>query len=130
MSTPAVLSIGEVARQTGKAASAIRYYESIGLLPAPIRVAGRRRYSPETVRSLAVVETAQRAGLTLDEIRLLLDRPGGEELRAVAERKLPELDALIGRAELVRTWLEHAARCECPDLDACPLFDEPRLPSR
>jgi MerR family redox-sensitive transcriptional activator SoxR len=124
------LSIGEVARRSGKAASAIRYYESIGLLPRPDRVAGRRRYPPETVRSLAVVETAQRAGLALDEIKLLLDGGGGDELRAVAEKRLPELDALISRAALVRDWLEHAARCECPDLDACPLFDEPGLPAR
>jgi MerR family redox-sensitive transcriptional activator SoxR len=125
MSSPDLLSIGELARRSGKAASAIRYYESIGLLPPPARVSGRRRYPSETVRSLAVVETAQRAGLTLDEIKLLLEGGGGDDLRAVAERKLPELEALIARAELVRDWLEHAARCECPDLESCPLFDEP-----
>ena len=49
----------------------------------------------------------------------------------MAERKLPELTAMIERAELVRDWLEGAARCECPTLDDCPLFDEPeRLPER
>ncbi|HYY65070.1 MAG TPA: MerR family transcriptional regulator [Gaiellaceae bacterium] len=130
-----LLTIGEVAGESGKAASAIRYYEEIGLLPEPVRVAGRRRYRREVVRSLAVIETAQRAGLTLDEIRLLLqaspdDGAVTDRLREVAERKLPELEALIERAELVRGWLEDAARCVCPTLDDCPLFEPARLPER
>jgi DNA-binding transcriptional MerR regulator len=84
---------------------------------------------------LAVIETAQRAGLTLDEIRLLLevsphDRAATDRLREVAERKLPEVAALIERAELVRGWLEDAARCVCPTLDDCPLFEPARLPER
>lgn len=130
------LPIGEVARLSGKAASAIRYYEDVGLLDPPERVSGRRRYPPEVVRRLAVIETAQRAGLTLDEIRLLLratpsDGAATEQLRAVAEEKLPALREAIERAELVRSWLEDAARCCCPTLDDCPLFDEPaRLPER
>ena len=133
MSSLDLLSIGEVARTTGKAASAIRYYEEIGLLPEPERVSGRRRYPPEVVRTLAVIETAQRAGLNLPEVRLLLESSPGdsaaiERLREVAERKLPELAALIERTELVRGWLEAAARCDCPTLDDCPLFDEDRLP--
>jgi MerR family redox-sensitive transcriptional activator SoxR len=134
MSSPELLSIGDVARATGKAASAIRYYEQIGLLPEPVRVSGRRRYPQEVVRTLAVIEAAQRAGLTLPEVRLLLesspdDRAAIERLRDVAVRKLPELTALIERAELVRGWLEAAARCDCPTLDDCPLFEEDRLPA-
>jgi len=106
------------------------------LVDPPERVSGRRRYEPEVVRRLAVIETAQRAGLTLDEIRLLLratpaDGAATEQLRAVAEQKLPALRDAIERAELVRSWLEDAARCRCPTLDDCPLFDEPeRLPDR
>lgn len=127
-----LLTIGQVAQRAGRAASSLRYYERIGLLPAAIRVNGRRRYRPDILRTLAVIETAQRAGLNLDEIRLLLqaapgDQAATERLRDVAERKLPELRATIERAELVRGWLEHAARCECPSLDDCPLFDEPGL---
>ena len=131
-----LLTIGEIARRSGKAASTIRYYEEIGLIPAPARLEGRRRYQPETVRTLAVIETAQRAGLSLDEVHLLLeaspdDRESTERLRTVAERKLPELNDAIARAEIVRSWLEDAALCRCPTLDDCPLFDEPaRLPER
>jgi MerR family transcriptional regulator, redox-sensitive transcriptional activator SoxR len=131
-----LLTIGEVSRLTGKAASSIRYYEGIGLISEPVRVSGRRRYQPAIIRTLAVIDTAQRAGLTLDEVRLLFEAAesgaeASERLREVAERKLPELQALIERAEIVRAWLEAAARCACPTVDDCPLFDDPtRLPER
>ena len=102
----------------------------------PERLSGRRRYPPTIVRTLAVIETAQRAGLSLDEIRLLLgatpsNPEATERLREVAEQKLPVLREVIERAEIVRRWLEDAARCHCPTLDDCPLFDKPvRLPER
>ena len=117
------MTIGAVAALTGKRPSSIRYYEQIGLLPRPDRVGGRRVYGPDTVRTLAVIETAQRAGLALDEIRALLaaspdDQAATERLREVAVRKLPEVRELIERTQIVRDWLEAAARCECPSLDA------------
>lgn len=107
------LSIGEVARQSGKAASAIRYYESIGLLPPAQRASGRRLFPAETVRTLHVIDTARSAGLTLEEIKSLL--AGGEPLHALAARRLAELDAQ-------RMWLVHAADCTCVELDDCALF--------
>jgi MerR family redox-sensitive transcriptional activator SoxR len=135
MSNPGApkLTIGELARLVGKRPSLIRYYEQLGLLPEPARVGGQRRYDPGAVRTLAVIDTAQRASLTLAEIKTLLSASPGDEsaidrLREVADRKLPEITALIERTELVRTWLECASRCECPDLDECPLFDHPPPP--
>ena len=125
-----------MARISGKAPSAIRYYESIGLLAEPVRLSGRRRYPADVVRSLAVIETGQRAGLTLDDIRLLLrtspdDAGSVERLREVAERRLPVLSEAIARAEVVREWLEQAANCCCPTLETCPLFEQPSsLPER
>jgi MerR family redox-sensitive transcriptional activator SoxR len=129
------LSIGVLAELTGKRPPTIRYYEQIGLLPQPVRVRGRRMYDPGAVRTLAVIETGQRAGLTLDEINVLLSASPGDgaaidRLREVAHRKLPQITALIEGSELVRDWLECAARCECPNLDDCPLFDDPPLPPR
>jgi MerR family redox-sensitive transcriptional activator SoxR len=71
-SDAAPLTIGAVARQAGVATSAIRYYETIGLLPAPVRLRnGQRRYEVTTVQRLRVIERAQRAGFTLGEIREL-----------------------------------------------------------
>jgi len=120
--------IGELARRAGLRPSAIRYYEEIGLLPAPERVAGRRRYGDHVLQRLSVIAAAQRAGLSLDEVRELLDADDqgavSERLQELARRKLPEVEALIERAGLVRSWLEAAANCRCPSLDACPLFDE------
>jgi DNA-binding transcriptional MerR regulator len=123
-----LLTIGEVAERVHRRPSSIRYYEAIGLLPVPIRVNGRRRYRSDTIRTLAVIETARRGGLTLDEIRLLLqaspdDEASVDRLREVAERKLPEIEALLARTEYVRTWLQGAAQCQCPSLNDCPLFD-------
>jgi MerR family redox-sensitive transcriptional activator SoxR len=122
-SSDSLLTVGELAARTGRSASSIRYYEEIGLLPAPLRVSGQRRYPPRAVRALTVIDTAQRAGLTLEEIKPLLGGDATEELRRIAERKLPEVDELIARAEVARRWLEAAARCECPSLDDCCLFE-------
>ena len=124
-SRPELLTIGELAQRTHRRTSAIRYYEEIGLLRAAERVSGQRRYARESVRTLAIIDTAQQGGLTLEEIKALLAGNATEELRAIAERKLPEVDALLARAQVVRDWLSAAARCECPSLDDCCLFDAP-----
>ena len=71
-SPEALLMMGDVVRRTGKSASTIRYYEESGLITAPERISGRRGYPTEIVRELAVIETARRAGMSLEEIRLLL----------------------------------------------------------
>jgi MerR family transcriptional regulator, redox-sensitive transcriptional activator SoxR len=123
----AVLTIGEVAREAGVRASRIRYYESVGVLPAPERVSGMRRYAPEVVRRLGIIDVAQRVGFTLDEIRELLSTGDGtadQQLRRLAERKLPEINDLINRANAVRRWLEMTSACDCETLDVCSLFDD------
>lgn len=126
------MRIGEVARRAGVRVSLIRYYEGIGLLPEPERVSGQRRYDDSVLRRLAVIDVAQRAGLTLDEIRELVEHgndPMSARLRELAERRLPEIDALIDRAQRVRSWLHTATGCECRRIDDCALFDDAPLPS-
>ena len=122
-----LLTIGDLARQAGRRASSIRYYERIGLLPEPIRVSGQRRYSPDCLKVLAVIDTAKRAGLSLDQIKdVLAATPAGKEpigeLRRVAAMRLPEVAAEIKRARQAQEWLEMASACECPSLAECPLF--------
>jgi MerR family redox-sensitive transcriptional activator SoxR len=107
------LSIGEVARRSGKAPSAIRYYESIGLIPPARRASGRRFFPEGTVRTLHVIDTARSVGLTLREIKALL--AGDAQLRDLAARRLAALDAQ-------RAWLAHAADCTCVEVDDCALF--------
>src|SRR3712207_6312596 len=114
------MRIGEVATRAGVRTSAIRYYESVGLLPPPSRESGQRRYDESVLRRLTVIDVAQRAGLSLDEIRDLLEHdPLSERLRALAARRLPEIDALIARAERVREWMQLAATCGCERVDDC-----------
>jgi DNA-binding transcriptional MerR regulator len=123
----ATLTIGELAARAELNASAIRFYERERLLPQPQRVGGQRRYSPHVLRRLEVIDISKRAGFTLDEIRLLLDssdagEPAHEQLASLAERKLPEVEALIARAEAMRDWLNVARGCTCSSLDLCALF--------
>jgi len=123
------LTIGQVATSAGINTSAIRYYERVGLLPEPERRSGQRRYTQETVRRLGVIDVAKRAGFTLDDARALLatgddGAPAHEQIRQLAQRKLPEVDALIQRAEAMRRWLTTASSCNCDTLDVCGLFDD------
>ena len=124
----ATLTIGEVARRAGLRTSAIRYYESVGVLPPPERAGGSRRYTSDTLRRLEVIAVAKRAGFSLDEARVLLaTRDEGslahDQLRELAGRKLPEVEALIERAEAMRRWLLLATSCDCETLDVCALFE-------
>jgi MerR family transcriptional regulator, redox-sensitive transcriptional activator SoxR len=126
------MSIGEVGHRAGLRPSALRYYEGVGLLPAPERTNGRRRYDGEVLREvlerLAVVRVAQQAGFTISEIKTLLngfsnDTPPSERWRLLAEEKLPEVDALIERAQGMKDLLERGLRCECLRLEDCALVD-------
>lgn len=124
------LRIGQVAERAGLRKSAIRYYEEIGLLPEAERVSGQRVYDPSILRRLAMIEVSQRAGLTLDEIRELIDAGAGpisDQLAALAERKLPDVEALIARAQAMREWLLGAQACTCESIDECGLFDLDRV---
>jgi MerR family redox-sensitive transcriptional activator SoxR len=128
MDDHATLTIGQLAERFGLKTSAIRYYERVGVLPEPEREHGHRRYSVETIRRLQVLDVAKRAGFSLDEARLLMEggeagTPAFESLRALAARKLPDVEALIARAEEMRSWLLTATDCSCQTLDVCGLFD-------
>ncbi len=127
--TESELRIGEVADRAGISISAIRFYEREGLLPRPERVGGKRRFPPETVRRLGIIEVAKQAGFSLEEIRTLLTAtdegaPAHEQLQALAARKLPEIEELIERAEAMRDWLTAASGCGCESLESCGLFIE------
>jgi MerR family transcriptional regulator, redox-sensitive transcriptional activator SoxR len=128
------LTIGEVARRAGIAASAVRYYESIGLLPEPQRLHGQRRYGTDVIGKLAFVDVAQNAGFKLEEIKELMRGAGGEAgmaapLRQLSARKLDEVEALLERARTTKQWLEVANTCTCGSPDECTLFHPPGEPA-
>jgi MerR family transcriptional regulator, redox-sensitive transcriptional activator SoxR len=114
------LLIGELAARAGLATSAIRYYESIGLLPEPYRVSGQRRYGDDTLKRLEFIAAAQRAGFTLREIAELSD---GFDVRGLAQRKLPEVKAELKQARERKRWLDAASGCDCASLEECLLFE-------
>jgi DNA-binding transcriptional MerR regulator len=88
-------TIGEISRETGVAATTLRYYEQIGLVPEPARRGGQRRYDDSVLSRLEVIALCKTAGFSLDEIQLLFadDAPGRPASRALAEAKLAEIDA-------------------------------------
>ena len=126
------LTIGQVADRAGLNTSHMRFYERVGVLPEPDRVAGQRRYRDDVLHRLSIIDVAQRAGLTLEEIAPLTgpdnrSADAGRHIRRLAGEKLPHIDALITRAQAVRHWLEVAQSCDCESVDVCGLFVDPTL---
>ena len=118
------LRIGEVAQHAGLRTSAIRYYESEGLLPNAARRNGRRVYDASVLRRLGLIQLAQSAGFSIAEIRTLLHgfsrrTPASKRWRSLARRKSEELDAIIERTQAMKRVLKNLLRCECPTLEDC-----------
>jgi MerR family transcriptional regulator, redox-sensitive transcriptional activator SoxR len=119
------LTIGEVARRAGIRTSALRYYESVGLLPEPRRVyGGHRRYDPSVFELLAILHMAQQAGFTIAEMHLLvagfpLDTPASERWLPLAQKKLQEVEAVIAHAQQTKQLLEQLSQCSCLHLEDC-----------
>ncbi|MCK2222009.1 MerR family transcriptional regulator (plasmid) [Actinomadura sp. ATCC 31491] len=120
-----LLTIGELAGQVGVAASTLRYWEDLGLLPRPARVAGRRRYPPAMTSQVGLILLLRDVGFTLREIKALVaHRPSARDdgWRELHERKLAELDRRIARAQAARTAIAHGLACPHEDLTECPNF--------
>ncbi|HEX5439880.1 MAG TPA: MerR family transcriptional regulator [Ktedonobacterales bacterium] len=121
------LAIGAVARRAGIATSVIRYYEDIGLLPAPARLNGRRRYDLTTVQRLRVITYAQQAGFTLSEIRELFfgfeaGTPPSVRWEGLVQRKLDELEAQLARIHAMRSLLREGMTCGCLTIEQCTVW--------
>ncbi len=122
-------SIGEVATHVGINTSAIRYYESVGLLAAPKRVNGRRIYDESVLQRLALVQLAQKAGFTVQEIGELFhgfaaDATPAERWQTMAHKKLAEIAQMMVQAQQMKTLLEMGLRCGCLRLEDCVVVME------
>lgn len=120
------VSIGEVSRRTGVAASALRYYERSGILQKATRVNGRRVYDPSTIKRIDVLRFAQEAGFTLDEIKVLFHgfharTPLSARWQKLARQKIGELDALTTKIERMKAALELGLACGCLRIEDCNL---------
>src|SRR5690606_39404558 len=89
----AKMTIGEVAERAGLQPSALRYYESAGLLPRPERVNGRRRYDPEIIYLLRAIGIAKQAGFTIEEMRQLFREREASEPFSRSEEHTSELQS-------------------------------------
>jgi MerR family redox-sensitive transcriptional activator SoxR len=118
------LMIGKLARQAGVATSALRYYEKAGLLPSPARASNRRHYDPGILGRIRIILLARDAGFSVSETRTFLNgfpigtRPA-LRWRAMAKRKLAELDELTARLSQMRSILNASFNCECQRLEDC-----------
>ena len=117
------MDISEVARKSGVAASALRYYERKGLIRSLASDGARRKFAPAVLDQLALVALGQAAGFSLDEIRIMFT-PGGEPNidRAMLTAKANELERMVKRLKGVIEGLRHAAACPAPSHAACPSF--------
>ena len=130
VSRPEGLMIGKLSLLTGVHIETIRYYERIGMLPAPPRTAsGRRVYGPRETRTLAFIRRARELGFTLDEIRALLDLGGPgkascAEVRTIAAYHLDDIRAKIADLrKLERLLAATIAKCSGRKVPDCPVIN-------
>jgi MerR family redox-sensitive transcriptional activator SoxR len=118
------MKIGELARRSGLNASAIRYYERVGLLAPPHRTGGQRRYPEEALHRVLLICFAGDMGFTLGEIKLFLaglreNAPVGPRWKGLAERKIKAVERTIERSRRLKSLLEHLLECRCGSLQIC-----------
>ena len=118
------MRIGELARRTKLNASAIRYYEKAGLLAAPHRSGGQRRYPDEILYRVLLIRFASTMGFTLSDIKIFLSglqdgAPVGPRWRKLAHRKIKEVEQTVERSLRLKSLLQHLLRCHCASLQVC-----------
>ncbi|EPC03274.1 hypothetical protein L861_17175 [Litchfieldella anticariensis FP35 = DSM 16096] len=121
------LSVGEVAKRSGLAVSAIHFYETKGLIKSRRNAGNQRRYTRDVLRRVAIIKVAQRTGIPLASIREALHTlpdgrtPNSEDWRHLSAQWKAELDDRIERLTKLRNQLSGCIGCGCLSLDDCPL---------
>ena len=124
---PDLLTIGEVARRSGVASSALRFYEERGLITSERAGSGHRRYRRPVLRRIAFIVFAQRVGLTLEEIgaelaKLPPDRaPTRQDWARLSNGWSSRIDQRIAELERLKAGLTECIGCGCLSLDRCKL---------
>jgi DNA-binding transcriptional MerR regulator len=117
------MDIGEVARQSGVAASALRFYEEKGLIRSIGRHGLRRVFAQDVLDRLALIALGRAAGFSLDEIAPIFNTAGRPRIdRRMLAAKAAELEGTIKRLTAIRDGLRHAAACPAPSHMECPTF--------
>ena len=129
-------SIGEVAKRSGLAASAIRYYESVGVVPKPARSNGRRVYDERWMKWLALVVLAQEGGFSIKETKQIVQQfsntksPPSKRWKKAAQAKLNELERQRRRIDQMQQILKMSMQCRCPSIEDCADFAVRHLEER
>ena len=118
------MKIGELASRTGLNASAIRYYEKLGLVPAPYRASGQRRFTDEAIYRVLLIRFARDMDFSLEEIKVFLSglsdkAPVGKRWKKLAHSKIKQVDVTVVRAKRLKLLLEHLLHCRCTSLRQC-----------
>lgn len=122
-----LLTVGELARRTGVATSALRFYEERGLIRSQRSSAGHRRFARPVIRRVAFIVFAQRVGLSLEEIGDQLARlpadgvPNRQDWSKLSEAWSTRIDERIGELERLKAGLTDCIGCGCLSLDRCRL---------
>jgi MerR family redox-sensitive transcriptional activator SoxR len=120
------VKIGALAQRTGLRPSAIRYYESIGLLPAPVRRGAHRVYGADALERLRLLKAGQALGFTLSDLAVILRSLGktsiSTEWRRLATRKIAELERTITAARALKRLLREGLDCGCVDAASCTVL--------
>jgi MerR family redox-sensitive transcriptional activator SoxR len=122
-----MLTIGEVARRSGVAPSALRFYEERGLIGAERAGSGHRRYARAVLRRVAFIVFAQRVGLSLDEIRAELAKlpsegaPSRCDWARLSRSWTARIDQRIAELERLRVGLTECIGCGCLSIQRCRL---------
>lgn len=120
-----VMDIAEVAKRSGVAASALRYYERKGLIQPLGRAGARRTFAPAVLDTLALIALGQAAGFSLDEIRTMFTPQGAPRIdRGMLSAKADEIDRLVKRLRAMSRGLRHAAACPAKSHAECPSFQK------
>ena len=124
-----LLAIGAVADRTGIAISAIRFYESKGLISSERASSGHRRFRKSIIRRLSFILISQRLGYKLDEIKMQLDRlpdgrtPTERDWNRLAREFAIDIDERIAGLQLLRSKLDGCIGCGCLSLSRCALYN-------
>jgi MerR family redox-sensitive transcriptional activator SoxR len=124
-----LLAVGEVATRSGFAPSALRFYEKEGLIQATRSAGGQRRYERHVLRRLAFIRAARHIGLSLDEVREVLDglpgsrTPTAADWTKVSRTWRARLDEEITALQALRDGLSECIGCGCLSLKRCRIYN-------
>jgi MerR family redox-sensitive transcriptional activator SoxR len=123
------LAVGEVARRSGVAVSALHFYESKGLIHSQRNAGNQRRYRREVLRRIALIKAAQAMGVSLAEVAEALAvlpehaAPSAADWKAMSQQWGTQLDQRIARLQRLRDSLSGCIGCGCLSMEVCPLYN-------